>query len=86
MITLIRPLLMIDTRFLYRVIVLSLLREAIPQQNHHEALPKQNLLEAFRLSCYRVIVLSCYRSSMKEFPHKTIMNLIPKPSILHRKD
>ena len=86
MITLIRPFLMIDTRFLYRVIVLSLLHEAIPQPNHHEALPKQNLLEAFRLLCYRVIVLSCCRSSMKEFPNKTIINLIPKPSTLHRKD
>ena len=49
MITLICLVLMIDISFLCRVIVLSLL---------HQAIPKQNLLEAFRLSCYRVVVFS----------------------------
>ena len=58
MITLIRPFLTIDTRFLDRVIALSLLHEAIPNKTIMKHFPNKTFMKHFG---YRVIVLSCYR-------------------------
>ena len=48
----------------YRAIVLLLPHEATPIQNPHGAIPNQNLLEAVRLSRYRVIVSSPFHRAI----------------------